>query len=183
MDGEQDGAQEAGQGQQGQQTNDAQQNDEQMQQATQVDDAARGGVGEAGDEGSDSSEQADDYKAILAERDKKIADLEGQIAEAAKSVEAANKLAEQIESLRKTNEAERVEFELKLAGCRSVRAARALLEEHDGDVSKLKAAEPWLFIDAAPESGTTGLEPAGAAVANDAEMKRWREIAGLDDEE
>ena len=182
MDGEQDGAQGAGQSQQGQQANDAQQNDEQMQQAAQVDDAAHGGVAEAGDEGSDSSEQTD-YKAILAERDKKITELEGQIAEAAKSVEAANKLAEQIESLRKTNEAERVEFELKLAGCRSVRAARALLEEHDGDVSKLKAAEPWLFIDAAPEGGTTGLEPAGAAVANDAEMKRWREIAGLDDEE
>ena len=85
--------------------------------------------------------------------------------------------------MRKANEAERVAFELKLAGARNVTAAKALLSEHGGDVAKLKAAEPWLFADDAVQGGTTGLEPAGAAGATDADMKRWREIAGLDDEE
>ena len=35
--------------------------------------------------------------------------------------------------------------ELRLAGARSVKAARALLDEHGGDVGALKEAEPWLF--------------------------------------
>ena len=124
-----------------------------------------------------------EYQAALAERDEKIAALEAQIAEASKSVEAANKLADEIDAMRKANEAERVAFELKLAGARNVTAAKALLSEHGGDVAKLKAAEPWLFADDAAQGGTTGLEPAGAAGATDADMKRWREIAGLDDEE
>ena len=82
-----------------------------------------------------------------------------------------------------SSDAERCEFELRLAGARNVTAAKALLSEHDGDVAKLKAAEPWLFSGPAPQGGSTGLEPAGAAKAADKDMKRWREIAGLEDEE
>ena len=41
------------------------------------------------------------------------------------------------------------------------------------------AAEPWLFADSA--DGATGLEPVGVAKAADADMKRWRAIAGLED--
>lgn len=62
-----------------------------------------------------------------------------------------------------------------------MKAATALLADHGGDVSRLKEAEPWLF-EGAPVSagGTTGLEPAGAAGGGEeAELKRWREIAGL----
>lgn len=62
-------------------------------------------------------------------------------------------------------------------------AARALLGEHGGDVAKLKAAEPWLFADGQAPAGATGLEPAGAAKADDVDMRRWREIAGLDAKE
>ena len=58
-------------------------------------------------------------------------------------------------------------------------AAKALLAEHGGDVAKLKAAEPWLFADAV--GGASGLEPAGVAKAADADMRRWRSIAGLED--
>ena len=58
-----------------------------------------------------------------------------------------------------------------------------LLAEHGGDVAKLKEAEPWLFSGVEPQGGATGLEPAGAAKADDKEMRRWREIAGLEDEE
>ena len=61
-------------------------------------------------------------------------------------------------------------------------AVRALLAER-GDVAALKAAEPWLFEAAGAQGGTTGLEPAGAASAPDKDVKRWREIAGLEDEE
>lgn len=37
---------------------------------------------------------------------------------------------------------ERVEFALRAAGARSVKAAKALLGEHDGGVAALVAAEP-----------------------------------------
>ena len=45
-----------------------------------------------------------------------------------------------------------------------------------------KAAEPWLFDDGKPaaKSGKTGLEPAGAAKDDEATLKRWRKLAGLD---
>ena len=194
MDGEVDGAQEAG----------SQQQAAGGQQAAQVaggvgaaggnaggavgDGSVGGGAagdnGNGGASGGANAAGADDaYRAALAERDAKISALEGQIAAAAKSAEAADALAKQIEEIKAANVAERVGYELKLAGCRSVRAGRVLLAEHDGDMEALKKAEPWLFGDAggvgAP-GGATGLEPAGAAGGGDGEMERWRAIAGLE---
>lgn len=125
-----------------------------------------------------------DYEALLAERDAKIAELEGAIAEAAKSAEAAEALRAEMDELRRQGEEQRVEFELTIAGARNVRAARVLLDEHGGDVSKLKEAEPWLFEGAVTrQGGRTGLPNAGAASDEGKTMKRWREIAGIADEE
>lgn len=132
MDGEQDGAQAQGEEQQGQQ-GDPQADDKQQGQK------APKQVGAPDDE---------EIGAALAERDEKIAELEAQIAEAAKTVESTEALAKQIEELKAASDAERCEFELRLAGAHNVTAAKALLAEHDGDVAKLKAAEPWLFSNA-----------------------------------
>ena len=115
----------------------------------------------------------------LAERDRKIAELEAQVAKAFKSTEAAEGLSKQIEEMKAAADAESTGFELKLAGCRSVRAGRVLLAEHDGDMAALKKAEPWLF-DNAGGGGATGLEPAGASSGEGDEMKRWMDIAGLE---
>ena len=127
----------------------------------------------------------DDYKALLAKRDERIAELEASVAEAAKTAETAEALRAEMDKLRAEGEAQRVEFELALAGAKNVKAAKALLADRGGDVEKLKAAEPWLFgsTAAAPQGGTTGLEPAGAAGGDDTEMERWREIAGLSGED
>lgn len=122
-----------------------------------------------------------DYKELLDRQDARIAELEAQVAEAAKSKETAEALASEIERVRAEAAEEKVAYELRLAGARNVTAAKALLGEHGGDAAKLKAAEPWLFEGAAPTGGTTGLEPAGAAGGDDAEVKRWRSIAGLED--
>ena len=126
-------------------------------------------------------EPAPDYRELLDKQDARIRELESQVAEAAKSKESADKLAAEIERLRADAAEERMGYELRLAGARSVVAARALLGEHSGDVSALKAAEPWLFEDSKPAGGTTGLEPAGAAGGDDSELRRWRGIAGLED--
>ena len=126
---------------------------------------------------------APNYRALLDAQDERIRELESQVAEAAKSQESADRLAAEIERLRADAAEERVGYELRLAGARNVVAAKALLGEHGGDVSALKAAEPWLFDGGEPAGGTTGLEPAGAAGGDDSELKRWRGIAGLDEKE
>ncbi|MHA7994102.1 hypothetical protein [Collinsella sp. BM28] len=81
----------------------------------------------------------------------------------------------------KQGDEQRIGLELQLAGVRNVKAAHAP-PDHDNDIEKLKAAEPWLFGEGAlapAQSGATGLPNAGAATVEGATMKRWREIAGL----
>ncbi len=139
------------------------------------------------DNGGDAVARAHkDYEAALAERDARIAELEGEIAEAAKTAEGAEKLRAEMDELRRKGDEERVGFELQLAGARNVKAARALLADHDGDVEKLRAAEPWLFSapPAPAPAGATGLPSAGAAGADEStQMSRWRRIAGLPESE
>ena len=126
-----------------------------------------------------------DYEKQIADRDAKIASLEAQIAEAAKNAETAESLRSEIAALKAQGESDRIDFKLQLAGCRNVKAARAILSDHDNDVDKLKAAEPWLFAKHASVeggSGTTGLPNAGAATDEGKQLKHWREIAGLTEE-
>lgn len=128
-----------------------------------------------------------DWEAALKAKDAQIAELEGRIADAAKSAEATEALNAEIEGLKRQMADERVEFALRSAGARNVKAARALLDEHDGDVAALKEAESWLFSqekDASQNSsqngGSTGLEPAGASGGAKGDyVKRWEQIAGL----
>ena len=174
MDGEVDGTQAQGEEQQGVQGGEA----AGVEQSGQAEEVGGEGSEGAGAEGGGDAE----YRAALADRDKKIAELEARIADAAKTVESANALAKQIEELKAATDAERVGYELKLAGCRSVRAGRVLLADHEGDMAALKKAEPWLFGDAVG-TGATGLEPAGASKGEGDEMRRWYEIAGIEDKE
>jgi hypothetical protein len=125
-----------------------------------------------------------DWEKAVAERDEKIAALEAQVAEAAKNAEAAEQLRNQIAELKAQGESDRIDFRLQLAGVRNVKAARAILADHGGNVDALKEAEPWLFADAhvaKPQSGTTGLPNAGTSTDAGKTMKRWRKLAGLDD--
>lgn len=126
-----------------------------------------------------------DYEMALADRDARIAELEGQIVEAAKTAESAEKLRAEMDELRRQGDEQRIGFELQMAGCRSVKAARALLGDHGGDITALKEAEPWLFEsgDIHKQTGKTELPNAGAASDEGKTMKRWREIAGIADEE
>lgn len=151
-----------------------------QQQATPV-------TAEPQGDGDSVAKAREDYEAALKERDARIAELEGEILEAAKTAEAAEALRAEMDELRRQGDEQRVGFELQLAGARNVKAARALLSDYDNDVEKLKAAEPWLFGAAAPvpaQTGATGLPSAGAAGADEStQMSRWRKIAGLPESE
>lgn len=124
-----------------------------------------------------------DWEKAIAERDGRIAELEQQVADAAKNAETAESLRSQIAELKAQGESDRIDFQLQLAGVRNVKAARAVLADHDGDVDALKAAEPWLFADASPspQCGRTGLPNAGTSSDEGKTMKRWRKLAGLDE--
>ena len=180
MDGEQNGAEETVEEQQGVEGGETAGNDAANSEGEEVTVSGNGDGGNDGDDGGGDTDKAvAEYRAALVDRDKKIADLEAQIADAAKTVESANALAKQIEELKEATDAERIGYELKLAGCRSVRAGRVLLADHKGDMAALKKAEPWLFGDAVG-GGATGLEPAGASKGESDEMKRWMAIAGVE---
>ena len=170
MDGETNGSQEATQGAE----NQAQ---EQQQESTQAQQEVTGNAGT-------------DWEKQISERDEKIASLEAQVAEAAKNAETAEQLRGEIAELKAQGESDRIDFKLQLAGVRNVKAARALLSDHDNDVDKLKEAEPWLFEASGKHakggnagSGTTGLPNAGAASDDGKTLKHWREIAGLTDDD
>ena len=124
MDGEQNGSREttqgAGQAQQGQE----QQETQGQQQQQEV----------GGNAGTDFEKQ-------IVERDARIAELKGQVAEAAKTAEAAEKLRSEVAEVKAQAESDRIDFKLQLAGVRNVKAARALLSDHDNDVDKLKDVE------------------------------------------
>lgn len=172
MDGEQNGATQTQQ--------DAQQQETQKETQQQAQQEAQSG---AGNEAASSTDAAT-YETQLAERDGRIAELEGQIAEASRSAETAEALREEIASLKAQGESDRIDFQLQLAGCRNVKAARAVLADHGGDVEALKEAEPWMFGDAPQkQSGKTGLPNAGTAADEGKQMKRWEKLAGLTDDD
>ena len=124
-----------------------------------------------------------DWEKAIAERDEKIAALEQQVADAAKNAEAAEALRGEIAELKAQGESDRIDFKLQLAGVRNIKAARAVLDDHGGDIDKLKAEEPWLFADVptSQQGGRTGLPNAGTSSDEGKTMKRWRKLAGLDD--
>ena len=133
-----------------------------------------------------SAKSSIDYAAELAKRDPSINERDGKIAELEGKLADAEKLGQQAESLKSENEqlknqaaSDRIDFALQLAGCRNVKAARAVLDDYDGDVEKLKAAEPYLFAMQSEQSGATGLSNAGTAGENGKDEKRWRKLVGL----
>jgi len=118
-----------------------------------------------GDEGvKDSHGQA----GINKERhDKEVAALQAEIAklkgEAAEAAEAKAK-REEYEQKFAALEAKMADTErthsLEMAGCRNVKAAKALLDDYAGDVGKLKEACPYLFGEER-KTGSTGGKPTG----------------------
>lgn len=97
--------------------------------------------------------------------DKEVAELKKQIEELkADAAEAAESKAKRAEYEKKVSDLEgkladsELSRKLEKVGCRSVKAAKALLADYDGDIEKLRAAEPFLFEEDKP-TGSTGFKP------------------------
>lgn len=98
----------------------------------------------------------------MAAKDAEIAKLQEQLAEAAKTEEGRKELQKQIDEMKASQADERVTHKLEMAGCKNTKAAKALLDDYDGDISKLKEACPYLFEDE-KQKGKTGGKPIGSA--------------------
>lgn len=123
-----------------------------------------GGEGEVKDNHGQPGINREKYQRDIAAKDKEIADLKAQIAEAAKTEEGRKALEEKIAKLEADQKDERVTHKLELAGCRNTKAAKALLDDYGGDVAKLKEDCPYLFSDGKnKQTGSTGLKPDGDA--------------------
>ena len=94
-------------------------------------------------------------------KDDKIAELQAQLDEKAKTEEGRASLKKELDDLKAEMAGERVAHKLEMAGCRNVKAAKALLDDYDGDVDKLKEGCPYLFE--GKKAGSTGLKPEGGA--------------------
>lgn len=114
----------------------------------------------------------------MAAKDAEIAKLQEQLAEAAKTEEGRKELQKQIDEMKASQADERVTHKLEMAGCKNTKAAKALLEDYDNDVPKLKEACPYLF-EGKKESGSTGGKPAGAASDSAKRLAEARKAAGI----
>lgn len=105
------------------------------------------------------------YDRDMQSKDDAIADLKKQIEDSAKTEEGRKALEGKITKLEGQQAEMREEYELKLAGCKddkALKAAKALMSDYDGDVSKLKSECPYLFNDE-KQTGSTGKKPIGSA--------------------
>ena len=95
-------------------------------------------------------------------KDDKIAELQAQLDEKSKTEEGRAELKDELDKLKAEMADERVTHKLEMAGCLNAKAAKALLDDYEGDVAKLKEACPYLFS-GKKETGSTGLKPDGDA--------------------
>jgi len=103
------------------------------------------------------------YQRDLKARDDEIATLKAQISKASETAESRTALETKIDVLEKKMAGEKTDYELKLAGIKDEKAAKAaksLLADYDGDVSKLKADCDYLFEEETAK-GSTGVKPGG----------------------
>lgn len=121
------------------------------------------------------------HNADIRRRDKEIAELKEQLkaisdSKASEGSESAQ-LKRELDDLKRQLADEKVAASLAAAGCIDAKAAKARLEDFDGDVSKLKEAAPYLFKQ--PQTGRTGGNRTGAPTDHEARLRRAREAAGI----
>lgn len=119
-----------------------------------------GGEGAVEDKHGQPGINREKYQRDMKAKDDKIAELQAQLDEKSKTEEGRAELKDELDKLKAEMADERVSHKLEMAGCRNVKAAKALLDDYDGDVAKLKADCPYLFSEG-KKTGTTGLKPNG----------------------
>ena len=137
---------------------------DQQTEPEQGEGARGGGEGEVEDKHGQPGINREKYQRDMRAKDDKIAELQAQLDEKVKTEQGRAALKDELDQLKAEMADERVSHKLEMAGCRNTKAAKALLDDYDGDVAKLKADCPYLFSDD-KKTGYTGLKPDGDAEA------------------
>ena len=110
------------------------------------------------------------YERDIANRDKTIGELKAEVerlkGEGGKAAEAMKA----VEDLKAQLADERVNAKLAGAGCVNDKAAKALLDDYEGDVAKLKEACPYLF--GQQKTVSTGGDPSQGSSSGQAKTIR-----------
>ncbi len=103
----------------------------------------------------------------VANRDKRIKELEEQLEAATGGQKTAEEriasIEEQLKSMEEERDAAKSDSVLAAAGCIDLELGRAALASLDGDVDKLREAKPYLFGGQGPDPRSTGGKPDGDA--------------------
>lgn len=97
----------------------------------------------------------------------RIEELQAKIDDSAKTEKAREELKAEVQKARDEIAAEKLTWKLEKAGCKNVKAAKAVLDDYEGDVAALKKDCPYLFEE--EKKGATGLKPEGASKGSDAD--------------
>ena len=117
------------------------------------------------------------YQREKAAWEAKVADLQAKLDGKAGEDDRVAKLEADLKAMEERLADERVAARLAAAGCVNAKAAKAVLEDYDGDVDKLREACPYLFRQERRQSGSTGGSPAGAS--HEDRVRKARAAAGL----
>ena len=128
--------------------------------------AGEGATGESTAQGASTEAQKGEtvnrhkHEREISKRDDRIKELEAENAKLKGRDKDVADLSKRIDEMEAKAKTEKVEASLKAAGCVNVKAAMACLDDHEGDVEKLKAAAPYLFT-STDKSKSTGGNPKG----------------------
>jgi hypothetical protein len=116
------------------------------------------------------------YERERREWEAKVADLKAQLDGKDSDEDRVAKLEADLKAMQDKIADEKLTGALAAAGCVNAKAAKAVLDDYDGDVDKLKEDCPYLFRKS--QSGSTGGAPAGATGSHEDRVRRAREAAG-----
>lgn len=120
------------------------------------------------------------YNRDIKSRDAEIERLKKELEEAKGLANDASKLREEFESYKAEQQQATLDKQLSDAGCINLKAAKAVLDDFEGDIAKLKTSAPYLFV-STDNSQSTGGKPNGSSSSVDSSTARFRKAAGLAD--
>lgn len=133
--------------------------------------------GELTDKHGEPAINRERYEREMKTANDRIADLEGKLKEASETKERGESLKGELEKVKADFSDKELTYKLELAGCVDAKAAKARLDDFDGDVDKLKESCPYLFKQR--KTGSTGFAPGGSTGKEDERVRNARAAAGL----
>lgn len=116
------------------------------------------------------------YERDIAERDKKIKELEAKVDEAAKTEQGRADLKAEFEKFKADTAKREMQYKLQAAGCVDAELAADIIGEMT--IDELKEKKPYLFSTDEEKKGSTGFKPGGRADSKEERQRKADEALG-----